>query len=131
MEQGAEPAYWIPEDFSPDAAARVLEALRKVVNDPRGTGYRARRDDVLLAGKTGTAEIKASQTDTTGTELGWFAVLTPEKDTERPILLLTMVEDVKERGGSGYVVGKSSRVLDAWFQSFAGIFGGMGLKSDD
>lgn len=131
LEQGAEPAYWIPEAFSPDAAARVLEALRKVVNDPRGTGYRARRDDVLLAGKTGTAEIKASQTDTTGTELGWFAVLTPEKDTERPILLLTMVEDVKERGGSGYVVGKSSRVLDAWFQSFAGIFGGMGLKSDD
>ena len=32
---------------------------------------------------------------------------------------------------SGYVVGKSSRVLDAWFQSFAGVPGGMDLKSDD
>lgn len=63
-----------------------------------------------------TAEIKASQTDTTGTELGWFAVFTPEADTDRPVLLLTMVEDVKERGGSGYVVERSSRVLDAWFQ---------------
>lgn len=63
-----------------------------------------------------TAEIKASQTDTTGTELGWFAVFTPETDTDRPVLLLTMVEDVKERGGSSYVVERSSRVLDAWFR---------------
>lgn len=107
---------WIPEAFPADAADRVLEALKQVVNDPHGTGYRARREDVLLAGKTGTAEIKASQTDTTGTELGWFAVFTPEADTDRPVLLLTMVEDVKERGGSGYVVERSSRVLDAWFQ---------------
>ena len=29
---------------------------------------------VTLAGKTGTAEIKESQEDTEGTELGWFAV---------------------------------------------------------
>ena len=70
---------------------------------------------MLLAGKTGTAEIKVSQTDTTGTELGWFAVFTLEKDTEHPILLLTMVEDVKERGGSGYVVGKEKEVLEGWF----------------
>ncbi len=115
-QQDAETAYWIPEAIPSEAAVQILEGLKKVVNDPHGTGYQARREDVLLAGKTGTAEIKASQTDTTGTELGWFAVFTPEKDTEHPILLLTMVEDVKERGGSGYVVGKSTRILDAWFQ---------------
>lgn len=115
-QQDAEVSFWIPEAFPADAAAQVLEGLKKVVNDSAGTGYRARREDVLLAGKTGTAEIKASQTDTTGTELGWFAVFTPEADTDRPILLLTMVEDVKERGGSGYVVGKSTQVLDAWFR---------------
>lgn len=115
-QQDAETAYWIPEAIPSEAAVQILEGLKKVVNDPHGTGYQAHREDVLLAGKTGTAEIKASQTDTTGTELGWFAVFTPEKDTEHPILLLTMVEDVKERGGSGYVVGKSTRILDAWFQ---------------
>lgn len=115
-QQDAETAYWIPEAIPSEVAVQILEGLKKVVNDPHGTGYQAHREDVLLAGKTGTAEIKASQTDTTGTELGWFAVFTPEKDTEHPILLLTMVEDVKERGGSGYVVGKSTRILDAWFQ---------------
>ena len=43
------------------------------------------RDDILLAGKTGTAEIKASTDDTSGTELGWFAIFTAEDTVERPI----------------------------------------------
>lgn len=51
------------------------EGTKKVVNDSNGTGYAAHRDDILLAGKTGTAEIKASKDDTSGTELGWFAIL--------------------------------------------------------
>ncbi len=54
----------------------MQNALIEVVNNPNGTGYDAHREDVVLAGKTGTAEIKASQTDTSGTELGWFAVYT-------------------------------------------------------
>ena len=29
--------------------------------------------------------------------------------------MISMVEDVKERGGSGYVVRKDSLVLDEWF----------------
>ena len=93
----------------------MADGLRLVVNDPNGTGYGAHREDVLLAGKTGTAEIKTSKDDETGTELGWFAVFTPERDTARPVLIVTMVEDVKDRGGSGYVVGKENPVLDAWF----------------
>ena len=85
-------------------------------NDSNGTGYAAHRDDILLAGKTGTAEIKASKDDTSGTELGWFAIFTAE-DTECPILIISMVEDVKGRGGSGYVVKKDSLVLEEWFSS--------------
>ena len=80
-----------------------------------GTGYAARREDVVLAGKTGTAEIKASKEDTSGTELGWFSIFTAEETAKRPIMLVTMVEDVKGRGGSGYVVEKAGRVLDEWF----------------
>ena len=62
------------ERFSSETASRVLEGTKKVVNDSHGTGYAAHRDDIVLAGKTGTAEIKASKDDTSGTELGWFAV---------------------------------------------------------
>lgn len=78
--------------FSSETASRVLEETKKVVNDSHGTGYAAHRDDIVLAGKKGTAE----------------------KTVERPILIISMVEDVKG-GGSGYVVKKDSLVLEEWF----------------
>ena len=109
--------YWISGAFSSETASRVLEGTKKVVNDSHGTGYAAHRDDIVLAGKTGTAEIKASKDDTSGTELGWFAVFTAEKTVERPILIISMVEDVKGRGGSGYVVKKDGLVLEECFSS--------------
>ncbi|MEY8392692.1 penicillin-binding transpeptidase domain-containing protein [Lachnospiraceae bacterium 45-W7] len=111
----AEPEYWIPNAFSEHTTDLVLEGIKKVINDSHGTGYAAHREDVLLAGKTGTAEIKASKDDTSGTELGWFAVFTAENTAEHPILIVSMVEDVKGRGGSGYVVGKDKQVLESWF----------------
>lgn len=106
--------YWIPNAFSVNHTNIVLEGLKKAVNDSHGTGYAAHREDILLAGKTGTAEIKVSKEDTSGTELGWFAIFTAEKTEENPILIISMVEDVKGRGGSGYVVGKDKQVLESW-----------------
>ena len=73
------------------------------------------RDDILLAGKTGTAELKESQEDTSGTEIGWFAVFTADKNVKTPILMISMVENVKGIGGSGYVVSKDKAVLDQYF----------------
>lgn len=105
---------WIAQAFSSDAASRVKTAFEKVVNTPEGTGYGAHREDIALAGKTGTAEIKADQNDTTGTELGWFGVFTEDAAAQKPVLLMSMVEDVKDRGGSGYVVDKSAAVLQGY-----------------
>ena len=51
-----------------------------------------------------------------GTEIGWFSVFTVEKETEKPILIVSMVEDVKDLGGSGYVVQKDKAVLDEYFR---------------
>lgn len=109
--------FWMPGAFSKETAKQVLEGTKKVVNDSHGTGYAAHRDDIVLAGKTGTAEIKASKDDTSGTELGWFAIYSTEETVEHPILIISMVENVKGRGGSGYVVKKDSAVLEDWFHS--------------
>ena len=109
--------FWMPGAFSKETANQVLEGTKKVVNDSHGTGHAAHRDDIVLAGKTGTAEIKASKDDTSGTELGWFAIYSTEETVEHPILIISMVEDVKGRGGSGYVVKKDSAVLEDWFHS--------------
>ena len=107
---------WIENAFSKETVNSVLEGMIGVVNDPEGTAYVAHRDEVILAGKTGTAELKASKEDPTGTEIGWFAVFTEEKEMEHPILIVSMVENVKEIGGSTYVVRKDSEVLDSYFR---------------
>lgn len=113
-----ESLYWIREAFSRETADLVLDGMKKVVSDEQGTGHAAYREDIVLAAKTGTAEIKVSQADKNGTELGWFSVFTADRNEERPILLVSMVEDVKDRGGSGYVVRGDKEVLDAWFGGF-------------
>ena len=112
--EDAMPDVWIKEAFTKDVAQTVLEDTKEVINNPHGTGYAACRTDITLAGKTGTAEIKASKEDTTGTELGWFSVFTTDENMDRPIMIISMVEDVKGRGGSGYVVKKDSQVLEKW-----------------
>ncbi len=111
----AEPEIWLEKAYTPDTAALVEQGLEQVLRSPHGTGHEAYREDIPLAGKTGTAEIKLSKEDTSGTELGWFCVFTTQKDTGTPILLLSMTEDVKGRGGSGYVVNKTNSVLDSYF----------------
>ena len=116
QEEESRPKYWKLQAFSETTADTVLSGLKKVVNDPHGTGYAAHRKDIVLAGKTGTAEIKADKKDTSGTELGWFAIFTADKEAKRPFLLVSMVEDVKGRGGSGYVVARDREVLESWLK---------------
>lgn len=115
-EEQAEPEIWIPKAFSGEVTEEVLKGMKMVINDRNGTGYSAHREDYLLAGKTGTAEIKASKEDTTGTELGWFAVFTADQTIETPILLVSMAEDVKDIGGSGYVVSKDREILNTYLK---------------
>ena len=110
------PNIWIPEVIQKESIQTVLETMKKVISEPTATGYGLHREDYNLAGKTGTAEIKLSKQDETGTELGWMAVFTTDPNIESPILLINMVEDVKGIGGSGYVVQKDKMVLDQYLQ---------------
>ena len=106
----------MPEFIQKESIHTVLETMKKVISEPTATGYGLHREEYTLAGKTGTAEIKLSKEDATGTELGWMAVFTTDPNIENPILLISMVEDVKNIGGSGYVVQKDKRVLDQYLR---------------
>lgn len=110
------PNIWMPEVIQKESIHTVLETMKKVISEPTATGYGLHREEYTLAGKTGTAEIKLSKEDATGTELGWMAVFTTDPNIENPILLISMVEDVKNIGGSGYVVQKDKRVLDQYLR---------------
>lgn len=96
---------WKENVFSADAVETVRNDLIQVIENSSGTGASARIDGVTLLGKTGTAEIKDSQSDTDGIERGWFICETADS-TDTPIAVAGMVEDVKGKGGSSYVTEK-------------------------
>lgn len=111
-EEGKMASYWKEGVFTPEAARQVEDMLIQVIENEHGTGHAARIEGVTLAGKTGTAELKTSKEDADGTELGWFNVWTA--DRESPVLFVSMAEDVKGRGGSGYVVDKIRAILEQY-----------------
>ena len=87
---------WKENVISKESQRILKSALIKVINDSDGAGKIARIDDMTLAGKTGTAELKESK-EADGKELGWFAAF----DANAPDMIVTMmIEDVKGRGGS-------------------------------
>ena len=89
--------------------------LVQVIENPSGTGAKAKIDGLMMLGKTGTAEIKESQDDTTGVERGWFVCETVG-DVEKPVVAAGMVEDVKDKGGSNYVTEKVREIVAAYEQ---------------
>ena len=111
LEYSGTPQFWYPDAFSKEAADTIRNDLIQVIENPAGTAHEAHLDGVTLAGKTGTAEIKASQEDTSGTELGWFNAFIADSDSPEHLLVVSMVEDVKDRGGSHYLVPKVRSVF--------------------
>ena len=109
--QTPESKVWKSNAVSKESANIVLQDLIQVVENPNGTGHAAFTSGLTIAGKTGTAEIKASQDDTTGTELGWFVGMTTNKAPNN-LLVVMMAEDVKDKGGSHYVVPKVKKALE-------------------
>ena len=104
---------WKEGVFTKEAADTVLADLYQVVENSAGTAHSAQRDAFRMAGKTGTAELKTSREDTEGQELGWFVGICAE-NTEKPLLITMMIEDVKGRGGSHYVIPKVMKGFDEY-----------------
>ncbi|MGN0465155.1 MAG: penicillin-binding transpeptidase domain-containing protein [Lachnospiraceae bacterium] len=107
------PTYAVENAFTAETAQILKEDLIQVVQNVNGTGHGAKIYGKTVGGKTGTAELKMTQEDETGTELGWFNAfsLDPYGDGSNDILVISMVEDVKGRGGSGYVVPRVRNIL--------------------
>ncbi|WP_143315154.1 penicillin-binding transpeptidase domain-containing protein [Clostridium sp. HBUAS56017] len=100
---------WKSNVVSKESTTTILNDMIQVVANPNGTGHEAQIPGATIAGKTGTAEVKASQDDKTGTEIGWFAAMTTNKTSN--MLVVEMVENAKDKGGSHYVVPKVKNAL--------------------
>jgi len=88
-------------NISPGSLEIIRDALRKVVNDPRGTGMKARLDNVVVAGKTGTAQTSKEKNH------GWFAGFAP---FEKARLAVVVFDEYGGKGGY-YAAGTGGRVF--------------------
>lgn len=98
--------YYKGNAFSKEAANEVRDDLIQVVENPSGTAHLAKIEGKTIAGKTGTAEIKQSKDDTEGTEIGWFNAFNVGESDANSLLIVSMVENVKGKGGSHYLLPK-------------------------
>lgn len=103
------PAVWKEKAIAADNVKTLTDDLVQVVENPFGTAYTNPACKIKLLGKTGTAELKKSQDDTSAEENGWFVAM----DVENPRLVIAMVmENVKTKGGSHYVVPIVKSIFD-------------------
>jgi len=92
--------------ISAESLQAVVDAMRGVVEDERGTGRAARVSGVVVAGKTGTAQ------NPHGEDHAWFTALAPVED---PRVALSVVV---ENGGHGGAVAApiARKILRTFFE---------------
>ena len=84
--------YLVEGAFSKEAADEIKEGLIQAVENPGGTGHDVKIQGLTIAGKTGTAELKASKEEK-GDILGWFNCFTPDPNLENPVLIISMLRN--------------------------------------
>jgi penicillin-binding protein 2 len=107
-------------DLRPDYVDKVRKGLEAVVNEPGGTGRRARLPDVRVAGKTGTAQVVSLQRYNTYGRGGrpyryqdhaWYTAYAPAEDPE--VVVTVLLEHTG--GGGAHAAPVAQKVLAAYF----------------
>lgn len=111
--ENKETTYYKKQAFSKEVANIIKQDLIQVVENANGTAHSVKIDGLTIAGKTGTAEIKESKDDKNGTEIGWFNSFIVDENSSKQLLIISMVEDVKNRGGSHYVLDKIKTIYQS------------------
>lgn len=96
--------YLVENAFSKEAANTIKDDLIQVVENPEGTANDMKVSGRTIAGKTGTAELKASK-DAQADVLGWFDCFTTDENNNQ-LLVVSMVENGRDLGGSHYLIKK-------------------------
>jgi|GEM_PF-29162 len=114
---GAEELWRLP--FDKDHLALIREGLVRVVNDADGTAADTKMDDIIVAGKTGTAEAaewRAGASDELRQWLledhAWFGTYAPADDPQVVVVVFV------EHGGSGSKMAApiAASILRSWIK---------------
>lgn len=109
ISENSEAKVWKEGLISKDNLPILVDAFTASINDSGATLADGAVPGHRVAGKSGSAEIKESQDDTTGTENGWFVSTDPDSSK---ISIAMIIEDVKGRGGSHVTIPKVRNVMD-------------------
>jgi penicillin-binding protein 2 len=112
-------------DIHPNHRKVIVDALTAVVNEAGGTAFRSRLKDVVIAGKTGTAQVarlgkirlKREEMPYFQRDHAWFAAFAPADEPEIAVVVLN------EHGGHGG--SDAAPTAQAVFQKY------FDLKKDD
>ena len=102
ISENSEVEYLVEGAFSQEAANIIKDNLIQVVE--KGTATDMKVFGRTIAGKTGTAELKASK-DAEADVLGWFNCFSTDSTGEQ-LLVVSMVEEARNLGGSHYLISK-------------------------
>lgn len=94
--------YLVKNAFSKESANIIKDDMIQVVE--QGTAKDMKVAGRTIAGKTGTAELKASK-DAEADVLGWFNCFTADENNNQ-LLIVSMVENARNLGGSHYLISK-------------------------
>ena len=109
VSENSEAKVWKQGAIAKENLPILIDSFTALINDAGATIPDGAVPGFRVAGKTGTAEIKKSQDDTSGTENGWFVSVDP--DTSK-ISISMIIEDVKDRGHSHVTVPKVRNVME-------------------
>ena len=91
--------------FSEEHMQIIRDALVGVVNEPHGTGRRAAIEGVMVAGKTGTAQVvgldkgdKGESDEERFRDHAWFVAVAP---ADNPLIAVSVLVEHGGHGGSG------------------------------
>jgi penicillin-binding protein 2 len=87
-------------ELSDNAVEQVTQGLFGVVNEPGGTGYHLRIQNIDFCGKSGTAQLMSyDASNRLGTKKmdGWFVGFAPRRNPD--IVVAAIVQDTVEHGG--------------------------------
>ena len=108
FKENKEPTILVENAFTKEASEEIKNDLIQVVENPEGTAKDMKINGMTIAGKTGTAELKASKDEKADT-IGWFDCFTVNNDN--PYLFIGMVEKANNNGGSHYLIPMIKRAI--------------------
>ncbi|MBN2694173.1 penicillin-binding protein 2 [bacterium] len=103
-------------EISPYSFQKVNKGLYSAINDPSGTAYSFRLNDIMVSGKTGTAQVASKTSDEYEFEIpwelrhhAWFSSFAP---SYKPEIVVTVL--VEHGGSSSAAVPLGMKIIKAY-----------------